>query len=153
MKARFQIGLIVGLVGLVLNVCASLVSGLCGPAVAFIAGAVAGFFTGRQEKAATKSAGAQAGAISGAVAGALMIVGQVLGGIGSLAYLQATGTSLPFGTIPSQSAGMNEQIIFYMSGLGAACCFGLVGVVFAAVAGAAAGYLGTPDPEPPVEAM
>lgn len=153
MKARFKIGLIVGLVGLVLNVCASIVSGLCGPAVAFVAGAVAGYFTGRQEKALTKSAGAQAGAISGAVAGAFMIVGQILGGIVSLAYLQSTGASLPFGTIPSPSADMNEQLTFYLSGVGAACCFGLVGVVLAAVTGAAGGYLGTPNPEPQIETI
>lgn len=153
MKARFKIGLAVGLVGLIVNICASFVSGLCGPAVALIGGIVAGFLTGRQEKAVTKSAGAQGGAISGAVAGALMIVGQIIGGIAALVYLQTTGTSLPFGTIPPSSAGINEQLPYYLSGVGAACCFGLVGLALAALTGAGGGYLGTPNPEPEIPSI
>lgn len=149
MKARFKIGLAVGLVGLILNVCVSAAVGLCGPAVSLVAGAVAGFFTARQEKAATKSAGAQAGAISGLIAGGLGIIGQVIGGVGALAYLQATNATLPFGTIPPQSADMNTQLIYYVSGMGTGICFGLIGAVLSALAGAGTGFLGTPEPQPP----
>ena len=148
MKARYKVGLAVGLVGLVLNVCISAAMGICGPVVSLLAGAVAGFLTARQEKAATKSSGAQAGAISGLVAGALIIIGQMTGGMGALAYLQASGTKIAFGTIPSPSADMNEQLIYYVSGLGTGVCFGLIGAVLSALAGAGTGFLGTPDPEP-----
>jgi hypothetical protein len=148
MKARFKIGLIIGLVGLVLNVCVAAAFGICGPVVSLIAGAVAGYFTARQEKPATKSSGAQAGAISGAVAGALILIGQIIGAIGALAYVQYSGAKIPFGTIPSTSADMSVQLIYYLTGMGTGICFGVVGIVLSALTGAGTGFLGTPEPEP-----
>jgi len=145
MQSRIKVGLLVGLIGLVLNVCVAGFIGICGPLVSLIAGALAGFFTARQEKPTAKSAGAQAGAISGAIAGALVLIGQVLGGVGALAFMQYSGTRLAFGQIPTPSADPSQQAIFYLSGIGAACCFGLVGVVLSALAGAGTGYIGTPE--------
>ena len=69
MQPRMRMGLIVGVIGLALNVCVSGFIGLCGPLVSLIAGAVAGFFAAQQEKLGTKGEGARAGAIAGAVAG------------------------------------------------------------------------------------
>lgn len=148
MQPRFTVGLIVGVVGLILNVCVSAAVGVCGPAVSLIAGAVAGYFAARQENQPTKSAGAQAGAISGATAGALIIIGQVIGGITALVLMQTTGMSTPFGQIPATDADASAQITFYLTGAATGCCFGLVGAVLAALAGAGTGYLGTSEQTP-----
>jgi hypothetical protein len=146
MKTRFRIGLLVGLVGLFVNIAVAAIAGLCGPVVSLIGGAVAGYLTAQREKHITKNAGAQAGAISGAVAGALILIGQVIGAVGALMYIQQSGTQIPFGTIPPPSADMGTQLTYYLSGLVAGVCFGVVGVVVAALAGAGAGFLRTPEP-------
>ena len=148
MPARTRIGLIVGVVALVLNVCVSGFVGFCGPLLSLIAGAVAGFLTAQGEKAASKSDGARAGAVGGGIAGGLMIIGQVLGGISTLAIAQFTGLKFPLGTIPSPAASPAAQMIYYLGGIGTSLCIGIIGAVLAALAGAAAGYVGTPDLSP-----
>ncbi len=150
MQPRFKMGLSIGAIGLVLNICVAGFIGLCGPLVSLLAGGAAGFFAAQQEKLPAKNEGAKAGAIAGGIAGGLVIIGQVIGGIGALALMQATGASLPFGTIPASgdSAGM---VIYYVSGIGTGLCFGIFGALLAAGAGAGAGYMATPDQLPPVE--
>jgi hypothetical protein len=144
MQPRIKMGLIIGVVGLALNVCVSGAFGFCGPLVSLIAGGVAGFLSAQQEKLATKSEGAKAGAISGGIAGGLIIIGQVIGGIAALAIMQSSGTQLPFGTIPDTSdpAGM---VAFYGGGVGTGLCFGIIGALLAAGAGAGTGYMATSD--------
>ena len=151
MQPRIKMGLVIGAIGLILNICVSALIGFCGPLVSLLAGAAAGFFAAQQEKLPTKNDGAKAGATAGGIAGALVIIGQVIGGVGALAMMQATGTQLPFGTIPStgDSAGM---AIFYITGIGTGLCFGIVGAILAAGAGAGTGYLATPD-QPPAPTM
>lgn len=145
MQPKVKVGLLVGAIGLVLNICVAGAVGFCGPVVSLIGGALAGFFTMKQEKPATKGTGAKAGAISGALAGALILIGQVLGAVGALVLFQVAGTQLPFGSIPTPSADASQQMIYYASGMGTGCCFGLVGVVLAALAGAAIAYISTPE--------
>ncbi|GAB4581501.1 MAG: hypothetical protein Fur0022_42480 [Anaerolineales bacterium] len=145
MKPRIKFGLLVGVVGMVLNVCVAGFMGLCGPFTALLAGGVAGFFASREEKASSKGEGARVGAFAGGIAGGLVLIGQLLGGLISLAYLQFSGTSVAFGTIPDPSADLSMQLIYYLSGLGTGLCFGLVGIVVAAATGAGAGYLSTPE--------
>jgi hypothetical protein len=150
MQPRIKMGLAIGVVGLVLNVCVAGFVGFCGPLVSLLAGGVAGFLAAQQEKLATKSEGAKAGAISGGIAGGLIIVGQVIGGIVALAIMQSSGTQLPFGTIPdaSDTAGM---VGFYAGGIGTGLCFGVIGAILAAAAGAGTGYMATVDQsQPPV---
>ncbi len=149
MKPSIKIGLLAGVIGLVLNVCVSAAIGICGPAVSLVAGALAGYFAASQEKPATKADGAKAGATAGGIAGLLITIGQIIGAVGALAYMQYSGATLPFGTIPSQSADAATQAVFYISGAGTGLCFGLVGTFLAALAGAGAGYAGTPDQAPP----
>ncbi len=149
MQPRIRMGLIVGVIGLALNVCVSGFVGFCGPLVSLIAGAVAGFFASQQEKMGTRGEGARAGAIAGGIAGVLIIIGQVIGGIAALYYLQSTGAMLPFGQIPSQSDTSSSQIVYYLSGAGTSLCFGIVGAALAAGAGAAAGYFGTREQAAP----
>ncbi len=145
MQPRIRIGLIVGFIGLVLNICVSGFVGICGPFFSLLAGAVAGFFAAQQEKPLTKGEGAKAGATAGGLAGGLIILGQIIGGVGALYFMQVRGLSTLFGQIPSAASGPASQASFYLGGLGTALCFGIVGALLAAAAGAGAGYLGTTE--------
>jgi hypothetical protein len=147
MQPRIRMGLAIGAVGLVLNVCVAGFVGFCGPLVSLLAGGLAGFLAAQQEKLSTKNEGAKAGAISGGIAGGLVIIGQVIGGIAALAIMQGTGTQVPFGTIPDTS-DPSGMAIFYASGIGTGLCFGVIGAILAAGAGAAAGYVATPEQPP-----
>jgi len=145
MKSQYKFGLIVGVIGLVLNICVAGFMGLCGPLVSLLAGGVAGFFAAQQEKVATKGNGAQLGAVAGTIAGALVLIGQVIGGLVALLLVQYAGLKVPFGQVPSFQSDPSQLVAYYLSGLGAGLCFGLLGVVLAALAGAGLGYLGTPS--------
>jgi hypothetical protein len=151
MQARTRVGLIVGAIGLVLNICVSGFMGICGPLVSLVAGGVAGFFAAQQEKPGTKGDGARAGAVAGGIAGALVIVGQLIGGVAALAFIQNSGMNTIFGAPPPTTSDPSFQAVYYLSGAGTALCFGIVGALLAAGAGAGAGYLGTPDQPPPVK--
>ena len=144
MTPRIRLGLIVGAVSLIVTACVSTVMGICGPGVSLIAGAVAGFLTGRQESFPSQGEGAQAGAISGAIAGGVTLIGQFLGGIATLtvapALFESLGTSL--------YTGVSDDVVYWLAGIGTALCFGLVGVVLSALAGAAGGYFGA-QPQAP----
>lgn len=145
MRPRVKTGLIVGLVGLVLNGCVATILGVCGPLFTLLAGGLAGFLAARQEKVPIKGTGARLGAVAGAITGGLMLIGQALGGIGALLWIQYSGTPPLFGTIPNPSAGITQQVIYYGTGLLTGICFGGVGLALAALAGAGGGYFGTPD--------
>ena len=145
MKPRVRMGLIVGAIGAVLNICVAAAMGICGPVVSLIGGGVAGYFAAQQEKAASKGEGAKVGAAAGAIAGALILIGQLLGGVGILAVMQFSGLRTVLGSIPTPSSGAGEQLVYYLSGMGTALCFGVVGIALAALVGAGTGYMGTPD--------
>jgi hypothetical protein len=153
MQPRIRIGLIVGIIGLVLNVCVSGFVGLCGPFLSLLAGGIAGFFAAQQEKPMTKSDGARAGATAGGLAGGLIILGQIIGGLTALYYMQAAGMPSIFGQVPSLASSTAAQATYYLGGVGTALCFGIVGALLAAATGAGAGYLGTTEqpviPPPP----
>ena len=61
MKPRVKYGLIVGIIGLILNACVSAAMGLCGPFLALLAGAAAGFLAAQGEKAISQTNGARLG--------------------------------------------------------------------------------------------
>ncbi len=154
MQARVKFGLIVGLIGLVLNTCVSFAFGFCGPVTALIAGAVAGWLTARAEAAPTKSENAKAGAIAGAIAGALVLIGQLCGVAGTLVLALNTGVTL-VGSLP-RPGDTGGMVGFWLGGLGAGACFGLFGVMLAAGAGALVGYVSAPTrgavpPVPPAQ--
>ena len=152
MQPRIKMGLVVGAIGLAINVCVAGFVGLCGPIVSLLAGGVAGFLAAQQEKLPTKSEGAKAGAISGGIAGALVIIGQVLGVIAALAFMQASGMHFPFGQIPT-TADSSGMLVYYASGVGTGLCFGIIGAVLAAAVGAGAGYMATPEQPPASSSM
>jgi len=145
MKPRTRLGLIVGAIGLVLNICVAGFIGFCGPLVSLIAGGAAGFFAAQQEKLGTKGEGARAGATAGGIAGGLIILGQIIGGLGALAFVQYSGAPVPFGQVPDASSPASFNLIYYLTGAGTAFCFGLVGALLAAGAGAGAGYFATQE--------
>jgi hypothetical protein len=145
MRPRTRIGLIVGVIGLVLNICVAGFIGFCGPVLSLIAGGVAGFFATQQEKPLTKNQATRIGATAGGIAGGLIILGQIIGGIGALFFMQSQGMQPPFGQIPSPSGDPTTQIAFYAGGVGTALCFGLIGALLAAGAGAGTGYLATSE--------
>jgi hypothetical protein len=157
MQPRIKVGLLVGAIGLALNICIAGAVGLCGPLVSLTGGALAGFFTAKQENPVTKADGARAGAISGSIAGILILVGQMIGALGVLILVQVVGpqvgAQMPFGQIPATTATASEQLLYYASGVGTGCCFGLTGTVLAALVGAGTGYLGTPDQPPAASNM
>jgi len=153
MKPRIRIGLMVGAVALILNLVVAFVLGLCSPVLAAVAGAVAGWFTAREENSGNKGEAAKAGALSGVLTGILMLVGQVVGGIVVLYLMQKFDLPVAFtGTRPSQLAGA-ESAGFYVGGLLSGLCFGALDIAAAATAGAVVGFLTTtqaePDPLPP----
>jgi hypothetical protein len=153
MQPRTRVGIIVGLISLVLNVCVSgalsILSNFCGPVIALITGAIAGSFAVRQEKPATKTEGARAGGTAGGIAGALTILGPLLVALGILLYLQTSGTPIDV-QVPDLSSAPGTQIEFYARSLGTLLWSGIVGILFAAGAGAGMGYLLTSEqPMPP----
>ena len=146
MSARIKVGLIAGGISLVLTVCVSAAVGICGPAVSIVAGALAGYFTTKQESPVSQSEGGKAGAISGAIAGALGLIGQIIGAIVALAVLPSIMES--FGS--STYSGYSGQAAYWLSGAGTAFCFGIIGIVLAAIAGYATGYMSSNKPAAPV---
>ncbi len=152
MLSRVKYGLVVGVIGLVLNTCVSMPFGLCGPFVALLAGGAAGFLAVQQAKVLTKGDGARLGMLNGLIAGALLSIGQLLGGVGALIIAQRAGTRTLFGDVLPASGDAAQQIVYYLSGLGTAAAFGIVGLVLAILAGGAAGYLAAPVPVPPYQA-
>jgi len=145
MQPRIKMGLAIGAVGLVLNICVSGFMGLCGPLVSLIAGGAAGLLAAQQEKLPAKGDGAKAGATAGGIAGTLVIIGQLIGGIAALAYMQMSGAQVPFGEVPTAGSDPALMIGYYAGGIGTGLCFGIVGAALAAAAGAGAGYMATQE--------
>lgn len=153
MKATVRYGLIVGVIGLVLNICVALVLGFCGPLATIIAGAIAGYLGARAETTVTKGDAAREGAIAGAITGGLMLFGQILGASLSLGFVQWTGIDFGFGTVPNANANPEELVAYYGAGLGVACCIGIGDLIAGGIAGAIAGYLAGPTQSQDVDSM
>ncbi len=136
MSPKVKNGLSTGAVGALLNLCVGAIP-CCGQIVALGAGGIAGYLTGRGEPFATKGEGAKSGAISGAISGALVLVGQL---IGAIAFQL-------LGPVILRAMGQSSSALDFGGGIGLtvviSCCLGLVGVGFAAGAGALAGYMAT----------
>ena len=143
MKPFLKYGLIVGVVSFVIIIPVAILMGICGPFVSVAGGAIAGFLTAHFGNINVKKTGAKQGALAGAIAGGFTFVGQTLSGFLALALIQATETPLLFGEAPTINSPAAEQMLFYIGGIGAGACFGLIGLGVAAGFGALAGYFGT----------
>ena len=147
MKPFLKYGLIVGAISLIVIIPLSVIMGICGPVVSVIGGAVAGFLTAHYGNISVKNTGAKQGALAGLVAGAFTFVGQIVGGILALILIQATEASVLIGEAPTFNSPASEQMLFFVGGIGAGSCFGLIGLGVAAGFGALAGYFGTKEME------
>ena len=146
MSARIKVGLIAGAIALVLTLCVSTAVGICGPVVSLIAGAAAGYFAVKQEAPASQSEGGKIGATSGAIAGGLGVIGQIIGGILTLTLLPSIMESLG----DYSYSAVSGEASYWLAGAGTALCFGFAGVVLAAIAGYAVGYMFSNKPAAPV---
>lgn len=142
MAAKIKFGLIVGAVGLIINIFVSFLVGICGPFIGFAAGAIAGWLTVRADRPTVRNTGVSLGTQAGAIAGALVLVGQLIGNIGGLLFIQSTQTEPLFGELPQTP---EAQAGFWAAGIGVVICFGLLGLGLGAMGGAGAGYLATPE--------
>ncbi len=150
MKPFVKFGLIAGAVGFLVIVPISALMGICGPGVTLIAGAIAGFLSAYYDKAATRRDGAQSGAIAGAITGGITFIGQLIGVILVLSFVQRSGMPIMFGQVPTSSSPAYEHIVYYASGIGTGLCFGVIGIVLGAIAGGLAGAMGTRQSAPPI---
>ena len=149
MKPFLKFGLIAGGIGFLVIIPLSAFMGICGPIVPLLAGAAAGFLTAYVGKPLSQKDGAQQGAMAGAVSGVLTLLGQMIGGMVALYFIQTSGAPVAFGRVPNASSPAYEMVLYYGSGLVTGMCFGIVGVLLGAAVGATAGYLGTrPQPAP-----
>ncbi|NPA93656.1 MAG: hypothetical protein GXO56_08270 [Chloroflexi bacterium] len=152
MSKPVKFGLLVGAIGLVTNACISALLGLCGPGVSLIAGAVVGYLIGHQ--AVGKAQAGKDGALGGAVAGVLLLVGQIIGGLLALVIIQHVPSQGGWLQPPSPSAPGSEIALYYMGGLGAGVCFGLIDIAIAALGGTLVARWTAqeeaPPPPPPV---
>jgi len=143
MKPFLKFGLIAGGVGFMVIIPLAALVGICGPVVPLLAGMTAGFLTAYLGKTNTQKEGAQQGALAGVVSGVITTLGQMIGGILALYYIQTSGASVAFGQVPDASSPAYQMVVFYATGLLTGMCFGIVGIILGAAAGAIAGYLGT----------
>ncbi|HQE93176.1 MAG TPA: hypothetical protein PLH19_05305 [Anaerolineae bacterium] len=132
-------GLILGAVMLVLGIGGSLITPLCVPCIALLAGLGAGYLAGVFEKSATSGEAAKVGAIAGVIGGAGALLGQIVGGIINALVVKPEGVAdimkqlnLPVASDPS---------LYYISFIGGGVCFGVVDVVLMAGLGALGGLL------------
>ena len=143
MKPFLKYGLIVGIVSFVIVLPVSIMAGVCGPFVSVIGGALAGFLTAHFGKISVKRTGAQQGALSGLITGGFTLIGQMVSGFLVLFLAQSMELEPLLGSMPSGSAPAVDQTLFYIGGIGAGACFGLIGLGLAAGFGALLGYFGT----------
>lgn len=143
MTVKIRWGLIVGVVGLVVNTLASLIFAFCGPIISFGIGIIAGFIVTQREPANSKGEGAQGGAITGLIAGAFILLGQMIGAIGNLVFAQMVEYEPIFGTLPDLGSP-EGQAFYWVIGIGVGLCFGLIDALACVLGGALIGYIRTP---------
>jgi len=133
-------GLILGGVMLVLGVGGSLISPLCVPCLAIVAGIVAGYLAGVFDKPLTAGGSAKVGAIAGAIGGVGALLGQIIGSILNTIMVN-----------PQQVIDFMEQLGFPttyydpslvgLSQIISGVCFGVLNIVLMAGLGALGGIL------------
>lgn len=132
-------GLILGAVMLVLGIGGSLITPLCVPCLAVLAGIGAGYLAGVFDKPLTSGESAKVGAIAGAIGGAGALLGQIIGGIlnSALADPQDIINMMEqFGLPTTYDPGMIR-----FGQIGGGVCFGLLDIVLMAGLGALGGIL------------
>lgn len=132
-------GLIIGVVMLVLTIGVALITPLCVPCLALLAGAGAGYLAGVFDKPSASGASAQTGAGAGAIGGIGALIGHLAGGAANVILVGPEGAANLL-----QGLGLPTSIdptTYYAGAIGGACCFGLVEVLLMAGLGALGGLL------------
>ena len=132
-------GIILGIVMLVLGAGGSLITPICVPCIALIAGAGAGYLAGVYTKPATSGGTAKVGAGAGAIGGVGALIGQVIGGILNAVIVGPQGIAeiAQMWDIPVSS----DPIVAYIGFIGSGFCFGIIDIVLMAGLGALGGIL------------
>ena len=132
-------GLIFGIVMLVLGIGGSLITPICVPCIALMAGLGAGYLASVYEKRATSGDAAKVGAGAGAIAGAGALLGQITGGIinAVVGDPQLAAELLESWGLPATY----DPTMYYVSLIGGGVCFGIVDLVLMAGFGALGGIL------------
>lgn len=148
MKPHVKIGLIVGSIGLVTSAVVSFAVGLLGPGIALVIGAVAGALAARGSRVSRRD-GVRAGVVAAAIAGLFAAAGQVIGGLGAVAFIRARQLSTFIGKVPGPAASGALVTGYYIGALIAGAVLATVGFGLAVLAGWLAGYLSAPRELPP----
>jgi hypothetical protein len=145
MKSSIQWGLIVGGVGLFLNIAVSGFVGLCGPFFTLLAGTLAGWLAVRGQLFPERGQRTTRGAVAGALTGGLMLIGQVIGGILALLFIQSSGAGVFGQPVPTEGP---ELTGFWVGGIAVGLCFGLIGTALGSAGGAGLAALTWSAPAP-----
>jgi hypothetical protein len=149
MSNRVRFGLIAGLIGLVVNLCASTPTACLGPFVALIVGAAAGYFT-LQAEPPTEGSAARLGASSGVIAGLLILVSHLIAAAVGPAVMLATQTQpFPYSFRLPQPGNGGEMAMYWIGAIGTGLCMGVLSLGCAAGGGALAGSLVAPEEATP----
>lgn len=132
-------GIILAIVMVVLGAGGSLITPICVPCIAVMAGVGAGYLAGVYARPTTSGETAKAGAIAGAIGGAGALIGQVIGGILNAIIVGPQGIidmarmlDLPVSADPTAA---------YVGFIGGGFCFGIIDIVLMAGLGAVGGIL------------
>ncbi|MEJ5310747.1 MAG: hypothetical protein WHX52_13360 [Anaerolineae bacterium] len=133
-------GLILGAVMLVLGIGGSLISPLCVPCLAVLAGIGAGYLAGVLEKPLTSGGSAKVGAIAGAIGGAGALLGQLIGSILNVLWVDPQTVMNMMEQFGLPSTYYDPNLIKFGQ-IGGGVCFGLLDIVLMAGLGALGGIL------------
>lgn len=132
-------GLMLGVVTLIFAGGASLITPLCVPCLALLAGLGAGYLAGLFDKPLDPGMSAQKGAGSGAVAGVGALGGHLLGGGINAALVGPQGAADLMSALGLPAT--TDPTTYYISVIGGSFCFGLIEVALMAGVGALGGLL------------
>jgi hypothetical protein len=132
-------GLIVGGVTLLLAIGATLISPICVPCVALVAGLAAGYLGGMFDKPVGTGGSARTGAGAGAIGGLGALGGHLVGAVGNALILGPEGTARFVEQLGLPSSGDPAQ--YYLTVFGSGCCLGLLEIALMAGLGALGGLL------------
>lgn len=132
-------GLILGAVMLVLGIGGSLISPICVPCLAVVAGIGAGYLACVFDKPLTSGGAAKAGAIAGTIGGAGALLGQIIGGILNSIWVdpQTIIDIMEQFELPA----IYDPSIIRIAQIGGAVCLGLLNIVLMVGLGALGGIL------------
>ena len=133
-------GLIVAAIILVLSIGVALLSPLCVPCVAILAGALAGYLACVWDKPVELGKAAQRAAGAGAISGLGALLGHLIGAVLNVLILGTDGYAEMFHSFGLDPSQINQTTVT-LGALSGGCCFGLLEIVLMAGLGALGGVI------------